>query len=215
MHGEGVWGLWRGAAACQGVEGGRSVGACARGVSMPVCRHGGVAGSNAALHAKVRSMVAVGQGARRGGRDVRADGSRVSRQSLSELSNEGNTAWVEGVGRAWRRRVEYVRDRAQVVHSVRVCRRRARARVWRGRSMREAVRAPGPSDWRVDALWWQAITGRRRGGVHVFLVWHEVMGTLCLHLRMGPALRLSECILLVRIALECIVMVFIGWVARQ
>ena len=72
----------------------------------------------------------------------------------------------------------WVRARVQVVHSVRVYRRRARARVWRGRGMREAVLAPGPSDWRVDALWWQAITGRRRGGVHVFLVWHEVMGTL-------------------------------------
>ena len=84
----------------QGVEGGRSAGACARGASMPVCRHGGVAGSDAALHAKVRSMVAVGRGARRGGRDGRADGLRVSRQSLRGLSNEGNTAWVEGRSRA-------------------------------------------------------------------------------------------------------------------
>ena len=128
--------------ALQGVEAGRSAGACARGASMPVCRHGGVAGSNAALHAKVRSTVVVGRGARRGGRDVRADGSRVSRQSLSGLSNEGNTAWVEGVGRAWRRRVEYVRDRAQVVHSVRVCERRACARVWCDRGTRAGVRAP-------------------------------------------------------------------------
>jgi hypothetical protein len=56
---------------------------------------------------------------------------------------------------------------------------------------------------------------RRRGGVHVLLMWHEVMGTVCLYLKMGPSLRLSECIFLVRIALECIMMVFIGWAARQ
>ena len=37
-----------------------------------------------------------------------------------------------------------------------------------------------------------------------------------MHLRMGPALRLSECILLVRIALECIVMYLLdGWLANE
>ena len=147
----------RGAAACSACSWRRCVLGQLAGVctSVPSGRYGGMAGGNAALRAidgkEAGRASRRSRWARRWSEGLRAEPMRA-REGDRNLGR-GRRASVEKAG--------WVRAGVQVVHSVRACRRRARARVWRGRSMREAVRGCERLVRATGAWIWMRFDGRR------------------------------------------------------